>query len=77
MLSHYVEKATDQYEKIELNYHENALEVVEDKLEKPEKPDAEATETIRKKYKKYLNNYNKVNNKVMMVHTNSITENTL
>lgn len=63
--------------KFVLNYHVDALEVVEGKLQRPEEPDAAVAETFRKAYKDDLMNFNKANNCAMMVLTNSMTEDTL
>ncbi|KFM59342.1 Retrovirus-related Pol polyprotein from transposon TNT 1-94, partial [Stegodyphus mimosarum] len=62
--------------KFVLNYHENALEVVEGKLKKPVEPD-HAAEEIRKRFRDDMKVYNKANNCAMMVLTNSMTEDTL
>ncbi|XP_071037896.1 uncharacterized protein [Parasteatoda tepidariorum] len=62
--------------KFVLNYHADALEVVEGKMYKPELPEPTASETIKRKYKDDLRDFNKANNCAMMVLTNSMTEDT-
>lgn len=60
--------------KFALNYHSNALEVVEGKLTKPETPEEGASDAIQKVYRDKLQDFNKANNCAMMILTNSMTE---
>lgn len=63
--------------KFVLDYHVDALEVVEGKITKPEEPILGADVSTQNKYKSDLKDYKKANNCAMMVLTNSMTEDTL
>lgn len=63
--------------KFALNFHVDALEVVEGKMKKPVEPAAAADTAAQNKYINDLKDYKKANNCAMMVLTNSMTEDTL
>ncbi|GFS33897.1 uncharacterized protein TNIN_28921 [Trichonephila inaurata madagascariensis] len=57
-----------------LDYHEGAVEVIDDKLKRPESIDADAQETVRKHHKELCDLYRKANSYAKLMIASTVTD---